>query len=100
MARSDRAWIKSTRRHAEEEKRVKIEAVGKALDRPEGQVPLAPLQAAHVGAVNPQDRGEGLLAQAVLLAVGAQHRADDLLKLALHGRQRTELLLFSLHTYE
>lgn len=80
--------------------RVELDAAGDALQGLEGQVALAPLDAAHVGPVNPEHVGERLLAEATRLPVGPQIAADRALKVAFHSGQLPEPLLDSLHTYK
>jgi hypothetical protein len=50
------------------------------------EVPLPPLQAAHVGPVDPDGIGEGFLGQPLGLPVCPQVLPDDLLEISLgHG---------------
>lgn len=51
---------------------VEVQPLSDALDATEHQVALAPLDAAHVGAVDAQDVGEVLLAEVLRFPVGPQ----------------------------
>jgi hypothetical protein len=74
---------------AEQRQRIKVESVGDALNAPERQIALASLNAAHVGAVDAQNIGESLLAQAPGTTVGPQVAADHALEIAFHIRERS-----------
>ncbi len=82
MARAVKLWCRgvaasySSSDGCKKGKRVDIELAGDALQAFEGQVALAALDAAHVGAVDAELVGERLLAEAAGLAVGAQVAAD------------------------
>src|SRR5580700_2760297 len=56
----------------EQDQWVKIEPTADALHAPERQIPLVPLDGAHVGPVDAQDVRECLLAQSSCLPVGPQ----------------------------
>jgi hypothetical protein len=82
----------------EEEERVGAQSLAEPLDRAEGEVPLAPLDAADEGPVEPEDVGELLLRQALLLPEQAHVAPEPLLQVAFHGRDRRSLLLDGLQT--
>jgi hypothetical protein len=85
------------RRH--EVHRIHVDAPGDPLDRLQGQVALATLQAAHVGAVDADDLGESLLRQTASLAVRAQVAADGALEIPFHdAMERRGSLLLRLQT--
>jgi hypothetical protein len=56
----------------EQRQRVEIESAGDALQALEGQVALASLNAAHVGAVDAENISKRLLAESFGFAVGPQ----------------------------
>lgn len=66
--------------------RVNLDAGGKPLDALERQVALSALDPTHVGPVDAKDVGEGFLAEAARLPVGAQVQADGALQVSFgHG---------------
>ncbi len=70
----------------QELQRVQVDPSGEPLDALERQVALPALDAAHVRAVDTEDIGEGLLAEAAGLPVGPQVQADDALQVSFgHG---------------
>lgn len=60
----------------------------------------APFDAAHVGAMEPEEVGEGLLADASGLPVGPDALADPALEVAFHPREAPGPPLDGLQTYE
>lgn len=67
----------------------------------QGQVPLATLYPAHVGAVDAEDVGEGFLAEAPFVTVGAEVPPYGLLEIAFrHAVETGWVLLVSLQTYK
>jgi len=81
--------------------RLDLQLLGDSLEFDQREVPLAPLGSAHVGPVDAQHLGEGLLAQPARLAVGTKIVADVALQIALHeGKDGPAPLLDSLHTYK
>ena len=104
-----REWVPGRRRRRrpaarrrglvpEEDERVGVEALAEALDRAQGEVALAPLDAADEGAVDGEGVGERFLGEAALLAEQAQVAPEPLLQVAFHGRDRRSLLLDGLQT--
>ena len=73
-------------------------AGAQALDRLQREVALAPLDAAHEGAVDGEGVGEGLLGEPPLLAEATQVAPELPLQVAFHGRDRRSLLLQGLQT--
>jgi hypothetical protein len=63
-------------RGMEQRQRVEIESAGDALQALERQVALATLDAAHVGAVDTENVGKRLLAEALAFSMGAQVAAN------------------------
>jgi len=63
-------------RWLEQRQWLNVDAAGDALEALERQVALSSLDAAHVGAVDAELVGEGLLAEAAGLPVGAQVAPD------------------------
>jgi hypothetical protein len=83
----------------EQLQRADVEPAGQPLDRPEGEVALAALEAAHVGAVDADHLGESFLGEAARLPVGAQIAPDGPLEIPFHdGLERCRLLLVGLQT--
>jgi hypothetical protein len=67
---------------------VVVEAGRNALQALEGEVALASLDAADVGAVDAEDIGEVFLAEIVGVTVGPEVAAEGVLEIAFHvGRQ-------------
>jgi hypothetical protein len=60
-----------------------------ALDALQRKVPLATLNAAHIGAMEAKNVGERLLAEALRRTVGAQVAAHRLLEIAFHVWERS-----------
>jgi hypothetical protein len=58
-----------------------------SLEALQGQVTLTALDRAHVGAMNAEHIGKGLLTETRCFAMGTQIGPDPLLKCALHGRE-------------
>ena len=67
---------------------VDVDEFGDAFQRPERQVALTALQAAHVGAVDANEVGEGLLRQAELPPVEPEVAADSPLEITFHDGGR------------
>lgn len=80
-------------------KRVDLERGSQPLDRLEREVPLTPLEATHIGAMNANQVSKRFLAQSASLAAGAQIASHSPLKLAFHAFERGGSLLDDLQTY-
>lgn len=81
--------------------RVQCDQPSDPLDRAEREVALPAFKAAHVGAMDPNEIGEGFLAQPPLLAVAPQILTYGPLKIAFHEAPDVPgLLLVGLQTYE
>ncbi|HXQ89479.1 MAG TPA: hypothetical protein VN733_07535, partial [Solirubrobacterales bacterium] len=74
---------------AKQLQRLLVDARRDPLDAAQGQVAFAALDAAHVSAMDAEDLGKRLLAQAMSEAIGAQVLADSALQVALHERERS-----------
>ena len=59
-----------------------IEATGDPLERPKGEISLAPLQASDIGSVPAKELGEGLLGETFFQPPAAKVVADDSLQLS------------------
>jgi hypothetical protein len=84
----------------QEHERIGVYSAGDALHALECQVALASLDAAHVGAVEAQDIGERLLAEATGLSKCSQVAAHRPLQIAFHVGNGLGSLLDGLHTYK
>ena len=75
-------------------------AAARRLHRSKGEVAFAAFDAAHVGAVHAETVSECFLAQAPVLPVAAEVRAEPPLQVAFHdGFDAAGLLLYGLQTY-
>ena len=92
VARASRAWSRFSVQQQTD--RIDAEAVGNAFERFEGQVALAPFDAAHVGAVHLEKFCEVFLAESTGLPMGAQIASHRLLQHALHNVQRWWIATF------
>jgi hypothetical protein len=63
---------------------IDTESFGYPFDRLEGEIALAPLDAPHIRAVDPQHVGEGLLTELPSLAVRAKMLSESSLQVSLH----------------
>jgi len=75
-----------------------VQAISQPLDRPERDVPLAALQTADEGPVDPGDVGELLLAEPAGLSMGAQAPAELSLEVAFHDTHAAQRLPIDLQT--
>ena len=85
------AWGRASRSTGSTSRRAARRSIGA-----ERHVALPPLQAAHVGAVHPQQVGEGLLAQALGPSLGPQTLSEPSLEVAFHDVHPAGQLLDSL----
>lgn len=79
--------------------RIHVDRRGEPLKASQGEVALTALQSAHVGAVDPDQVGEGLLGEAALQPVAAQVCTDGPLEVAFHPLNGSGPLLVGLQTY-
>lgn len=90
----------SSRPLLEQDDRVELYPACDPLQALERQVPLASLQAAHVGAVHAKNLGKSLLAEAQSQSAGPQVAPDGPLKVAFHIEKAPALLLDGLQTHQ
>jgi hypothetical protein len=79
VAETGAVWLLGVGDWLEQGQRVEIQLAGDALQALEGQVALASLDAADVGAVDAEDIGEVFLADAVGVTVGPEVAAKGVL---------------------
>lgn len=86
---------------AEQVQRVYVEHIRDAFHGLEREIPLAALQAAHVGTVHAEHLGEGFLTEPAASPDRAQIAAHGSLQIALHSKiDSADLLLEGLQTYK
>lgn len=86
---------------SEEFQRIKVQSRRDSLYRPQRQISLSPLDAAHVGAMNANQLGQLLLAQPTDPPIRLQVPSDSALQVAFHLlRDAAVALLIDLQTYE
>jgi hypothetical protein len=64
--------------------RINIDQRGNPLERLQGQVALAPFQAAHIGAVDANEVCKGFLAETACLPVSPKIPANGALQITFH----------------
>jgi hypothetical protein len=85
----------------EQVQRVYVERTRDAFHGFECEIPLAALQAAHVGTVHAEHEGEGFLTEPAAIPDRAQIAAQGSLQIAFHSKIDTaDLLLEGLQTYK
>ena len=87
-------------RLSKEAERIEVQPLGDSLDGPECEVALASFEPADVRAVESDEFGESLLAEAQVLPMAPEVPSQDTLKLAIHTGKGQIPLLERLQTYK
>ena len=78
-------WFRGRGGRFQQGERLHPEAFGQTLDGAKAEVLVPPLDGADVGAVHPEELGEGFLGQGARQAMSANVPAQRVLQVALHG---------------